>query len=147
MTVEIRILGPNERDVLTRVAPDVFDHDIDEALTEEFLRDAHHHLAVAIDAGVVVGFASAVHYVHPDKAPELWVNEVGVAPSHRRQGVGERLLHALFARGSELGCRTGWVLTSPANMGAMRLYEAAGGSLLTDPPAMFTFRLSADLSA
>ena len=144
MSVEIRILGPNERGVLTRVAPDVFDHDIDMALSEEFLRDPRHHLAVAIDAGVVVGFASAVHYVHPDKAPELWVNEVGVAPSHRRQGVAERLLRTLFTRGAQLGCRTGWVLTSPANMGAMRLYEAAGGSLLTDPPAMFTFRLPAD---
>jgi hypothetical protein len=23
---------------------------------------------------VVVGFASAVHYVHPDKAPQMWIN-------------------------------------------------------------------------
>ena len=27
------------------------------------------------------------HYLHPDKsAPELFVNEIGVAPTHRRQG-------------------------------------------------------------
>jgi hypothetical protein len=39
---------------------------------------------VARDASVVVGFASGVHYVHPDKSPELWINEVGVARSHCR---------------------------------------------------------------
>ena len=41
---------------------------------------------------------SAVHYVHPDKLrPELWINEVGVAASHRRRGLGTRLLLAVFA--------------------------------------------------
>jgi hypothetical protein len=34
---------------------------------------------MATAGDTVVGFASAVHYVHPDKAPELWINEVGVA--------------------------------------------------------------------
>jgi GNAT superfamily N-acetyltransferase len=52
-----------------------------------------------------------VHYVHPDKPAELWINEVGVAPSHQRQGVGQRLLGALFELGGSLGCREAWVLT------------------------------------
>ena len=141
MGVEIRILGPADKALLTRVAPEVFDHELDPALTEEFLRDSRHHLAAAIDGGTVVGFASAVHYVHPDKPPELWINEVGVAPSHRRQRLAQKLLEALFQQGYRLGCREAWVLTSPANQGAMRLYEAAGGSRMSDPPAMFTFRL------
>lgn len=127
--------------MLTRVAPGVFDHDVDPALTREFLRDARHHLAVALEGGSVVGFASAVHYVHPDKPAELWINEVGVAPSHQRRGLGRRLLRALFARGRELGCREAWVLTSAANGPAVRLYEAAGGTDMADPPVMFTFRL------
>ncbi len=141
MGVDVRILGPDEGDLLRRVAPEVFDHDVDRGLTEEFLRDPRHHLAVAMDGGLIVGFASAVHYVHPDKPAELWVNEVGVAPTHRRLGLGQRLLESLFARGASLGCREAWVLTSPANYGAMRLYESAGGRVLEDPPAMFTFRL------
>jgi aminoglycoside 6'-N-acetyltransferase I len=129
------------------VAAAVFDHVVNPALTEEFLRDSRHHVAVASDDGLVVGFASAVHYVHPDKSPELWINEVGVAPSHRRMGVAQRLLQTLFERGSRLGCRQAWVLTSPANLGAMRLYEAAGGRLAADPPAMFTFGLPIEPSA
>jgi ribosomal protein S18 acetylase RimI-like enzyme len=139
---EIRVLGPDDEAVLTRVAPGVFDHDVDPALSVEFLRDPRHHLAVALESGTVVGFASGVHYVHPDKPAELWINEVGVAPTHQRQGLGRKLLQALFARGRELGCREAWVLTSPANGAAVRLYEAVGGVDMVDPPVMFTFRLS-----
>jgi aminoglycoside 6'-N-acetyltransferase I len=141
MAVDIRVLGPNDEQVLTRVAPGVFDHDVDPALSAEFVRDPRHHLAVAVDENVVVGFASGVHYVHPDKAAELWINEVGVAPSHQRQGLGRRLLEALFEHGRTLGCREAWVLTSPANAAAVRLYEAVGGVDMEDPPVMFTFRL------
>jgi len=130
--------------VLAQVAPGVFDHDINPALAQEFLGDARHHLAVAIDGGTVVGFASGVHYVHPDKPAELWINEVGVAPTHRRQGLGERLLRTLFEEARRLGCTEAWVLTSPANQGALKLYESAGGRRMEDPPEMFTFRLKAD---
>lgn len=141
MAVDIRVLEPDDQDVLTRVAPGVFDHEVDPALSAEFLRDPRHHLAVALEEGMVVGFASGVHYVHPDKPAELWVNEVGVAPTHQRQGLGRRLLAALFAHARQLGCREAWVLTSPANGAAVRLYESAGGTDMADPPVMFTFRL------
>jgi aminoglycoside 6'-N-acetyltransferase I len=142
VTFEIRHLGPDDERVLRQVAAGVFDHEVDPALASEFLRDPRHHLVVAIEDGSVVGFASGVHYVHPDKPAELWINEVGVAPSHQRRGLGKRLLHAIFARGRELGCREAWVLTSHANGPAVRLYEAAGGVDMADPPVMFTFRLA-----
>ena len=73
MTIEIRLLGPDDERVLRQVAPGVFDHDVNPALSAEFLHDPRHHLAVAIENGSVVGFASGVHYVHPDKPAELWV--------------------------------------------------------------------------
>lgn len=141
MTATIRLLTAGDLGLLDRVAPDVFDHDIDPKLAREFLQDPRHHLAVAVDGGLVVGFASAVHYVHPDKPAEMWINEVGVGPGHRRQGLGQALLAALFERGKQLGCREAWVLTSPANRGAMGLYAAVGGRRMEDPPEMFTFRL------
>lgn len=80
MIIQIKLLGRGDEAVLTHVAPGVFDHAVDPARSVEFLNDPRHHLAVAIEAGLVVGVASAVHYVHPDKSPELWINEVGVAP-------------------------------------------------------------------
>src|SRR3712207_5324777 len=138
--VTIRILGADEASVLDRVAPDVFDNGVDARWAAEFVADPRHHLAVALDDGVVVGMASGVHYVHPDKPPELWVNEVGVAPSHQRQGVGRALLEALFARGRELGCHEAWVLTDDANDAARGLYAAVGGE--ETPVVMFSFRLT-----
>jgi hypothetical protein len=80
MTVEIKVLRSGDESVLANVAAEVFDNPIDADLTAEFLGDPRHHLAVAIDDGLVIGFASAIHYVHPDKPPQMWINEVAIAP-------------------------------------------------------------------
>jgi ribosomal protein S18 acetylase RimI-like enzyme len=136
----IRVLGASEAAVLDRVAADVFDNDVDARWTAEFFADPRHHLVVAIDEDTVVGMASAVHYVHPDKPPELWINEVGVAPSHQRQGIGRALLETLFALGRELGCREAWVLTEDENAAARGLYAAVGGE--ETRPVMVSFELA-----
>jgi ribosomal protein S18 acetylase RimI-like enzyme len=141
VSVEIRVLRPEERAVLDQVAPDVFDHAIDPRWSAEFFADPRHHLAVALDGALVVGFASGVHYVHPDKPPELWINEVGVAPSHQRQGVGRRLLQTLLQHGATLGCVQAWVLTSPTNAEAQQLYAALGGQVEAEPSLLFEFPL------
>jgi aminoglycoside 6'-N-acetyltransferase I len=127
MSPNIRVLGPGDASVLDNVAPDVFDNTIDRRWTAEFLSDPRHHLAVAIDEGRVVGMVSAVHYVHPDKAPHLWINEVGVATPYQGQGIGRRLMERILDRGRELGCREAWVGTERSNTAARRLYAAAGG--------------------
>jgi ribosomal protein S18 acetylase RimI-like enzyme len=137
--VKIRILGPGDEAVLTRVASDVFDDEVVPELSAEFLRDQRHHIVVALQKELVIGFASGV-YVHPDNPPELWINEVGVAPSHQRRGVGRQVLRTMLGLGAELGCRAAWVLTSRSNLPAMGLYASVGG----DPPeeaVMFTFQL------
>lgn len=127
--------------MLERVARGVFDEPIDRRRSATFLADPRHHIAVAIDRGVVVGFASAVHYVNPDKPPELWINEVGVAATHRRRGCGKTLLRALFAVGRRLGCVEAWVLTEPANRAARALYRSAGGRKKRTPSVMYEFPL------
>src|SRR5215207_6566728 len=116
MTVEIRILGPGDIGILERVAPEVFDCPIEPRWSAEFLADARHHLAVAIEDGVVVGMASAVHYVHPDKAPQLFINEVGIAPTHQGRGFGRQLVDLLVRLAGELGCTEAWVLTDRTNV-------------------------------
>jgi aminoglycoside 6'-N-acetyltransferase I len=143
---EVRLLGPGDGAVLARVAPGVFDNPVHPRWSAEFLADPRHHLAVAVDEGMVVGMASAVHYVHPDKAPELWINEVGVAPTHHNRGIARRLLAALFDRGRELGCGQAWVLTDRGNPAAMRMYAAAGGQEHPTPSIMFEFNLTAESS-
>jgi aminoglycoside 6'-N-acetyltransferase I len=144
MTIEIKVLGPQDAGILAHVAPDVFDDPIDVRRAEEFLADPRHHLAVAVEDGQVVGFVSAVHYVHPDKPnPELWINEIGVADTHQRRGLAKRLMRSLFAVARSLGCAEAWVMTDRANTAAMRLYAAAGSTEAPTDHVMFTFRLDA----
>jgi len=128
MAIEIKVLQRGDDAVLANVAPEVFDNPIDPDLTAEFLADLRHHIAVAIDDGLVVGFASGVHYVHPDKPPELWINEVAIAPTHRRQGLGKGVLLALFEVGRAHKCKVAWVLTDRTNPAAMALYRSLGGT-------------------
>jgi aminoglycoside 6'-N-acetyltransferase I len=136
--VEIRLLDARDEACLSRVAPEVFDHPIDALRTAEFIRDPRHHLAVALDDGVVVGMASAIHYVHPDKEPQLFINEVGVAPTHHRRGIGKRMLERLMRLAAELDCTEAWVLTDGANVAARRLYESVGAMLPPEDCIMYT---------
>jgi len=145
VTIEVRILRPGDAHVLESVAPGVFDNRNDPELSAEFLADPRHHLAVALDEGAVVGMASAVDYVHPDKPAELWIIEVGVAPEYQRAGIGRRLLQALFALGQELGCREAWVGTEHDNEAARGLYEAVGGQ--AESFVLYSFKLSGGVEA
>lgn len=141
--IEIRLLGREEVALLQNVAGEVFDDPIHLASAQKFLADARHRLAVALDGTVVVGFVSAVIYLHPDKpAPELWINEIGVAPAFQRQGIGRALMQAILEEGRKSGCTEAWVLTERDNAPAMAMYRSAGGEETLPDPVMFTFRLS-----
>ena len=123
MTVHYRLLGPEDAHVLENVADDVFDHAVEPRLAMEFLSDPRHHIVVAIDDGVVVGMVTAVHYVHPDKLPQLFLNELGVAGSHRRRGIARRLMNEMLEHAGSLGCTEAWVGTETDNIAARSLYE------------------------
>lgn len=136
----VRVLGPGEAAVLDDVAPDVFDHAVDPRWAAEFFADPRHHLAVALDGGRVVGFASGVRYVHPDKPPELFIAEVGVAPTHQGRGLARRLMHALMGHARALGCTQAWVGTEHDNVAANRLYASVGG--VRDDFVLYAFQLT-----
>jgi aminoglycoside 6'-N-acetyltransferase I len=140
---DIRILSRDDRALLDRVDPDVFDDAVDTKSAALFLDDPRHILGVALDGDLIVGFVSAVEYFHPDKsAPELWINEVGVAGSHRRQGLAQRILSAVLDEGRKRGCTEAWVLTDRDNNAAMGLYASAPGALPPSDQVMFTFKLT-----
>jgi aminoglycoside 6'-N-acetyltransferase I len=140
----IRELGAEDGRVLAAVAAEVFDHEVAPARVREFLADPRHHIVVALDEGLVVGFASGVHYIHPDKPPELWINEVAVAPTHHRRGIGREVVEGLLDVGRALGCVEAWVLTENDNQAAIGLYEAVGGVRAAPDPVMFSIRLKGD---
>ena len=139
---EIKLLTSTDSHYLNDIADDVFDDPIVESSAQEFLNDPRHRLVVALDHNVVVGFVSAVIYLHPDKpAPELWINEIGVAPTHQRQGIGKRLLQAMLENARQSGCAEAWVLTERTNAAAMAMYTSVGGDETLPDPTMFTFKL------
>jgi len=141
--IQTRLLRAGEEAVLDRVATTVFDHPVDQDAVRAYLADPRHHIAVAIDGGVVVGFASGVHYFHPDKPlPEMFVNEVAVASTHRKRGLGTRGLGTLLEHAHAIGCCEAWVLTDRKNVPARKLYAGLDGQEHPSDQVMFTFHLA-----
>lgn len=143
MAVEVRLLGPGDLDLLLAAEAGVFDLPCRRDRAEGFLADPRHHIAGAIEAGRLVGMASAIDYVLPDKPPELFIAEVGVAARLHRRGIGLRLVRLMVEHGRALGCGTAWIATELDNAPARALYRAAGGVPDDQPAEVFTFDLAA----
>lgn len=124
MTIDIQALTAANASLLHSVAADVFDNDIRPDSLEAFLKDPRHFMFLAVDGQLVVGMVSAVQYVHPDKAEELWINEIGVAPTHRRRGIGRQLIAAIVGLGRARDCACAWVCTEVENRSAQLFYKA-----------------------
>jgi ribosomal protein S18 acetylase RimI-like enzyme len=139
--VTVRILESADAELLAS-SDGVFDDPVQPDMAARFLEDPGHHIVAAIVAGRVVGFVSAVRYLHPDKDPQLWINELGVHLKHRRKGIGRALVRAMLEHGEALGCVEAWVLTEGENKAAMRLYASAAGLRAAGDVAMFEWRLS-----
>jgi ribosomal protein S18 acetylase RimI-like enzyme len=140
--IEIRVLGLEDLSVFEHVDPDVFDHAVQPALAERYLSTPGNLLAVALQERVVVGMASGITYVHPDKPLQLFVNEVGVAGTCRGKGIGKRLVLALLERGRELGCIEAWVATEVENAPARALYRSLEGVEDRNHAVVYTWRLA-----
>jgi GNAT superfamily N-acetyltransferase len=145
--LSIRRLAPADLPLLL-AAKDVFDQAVQPVLAQRFLAHPDHHLVGAIENGGLLGFVSAVTYLHPDKPLECWINEMGVVESRQRRGIGRQLLQAMLAHAGSLGCREAWVLTNTGNRAARGLYAACGGvaspaARAADGVIMFSFAVPA----
>lgn len=137
--------GSNYR-LLDRVHEDVFDNPVRGELLAAFIANPMNHLVVAVseeaEQGTVVGMASAIAYVHPDKPLQLFINEVGVALPYQRQGIGRRLVAELLKHAARLGCVEAWVATEVDNVAARALYRAAGGQEDPVRAVVITYKLT-----
>ncbi len=116
----------NNRDLLNRVAPAVFDEPIKRGYLTAYLANPFNWLAVVQAEGAVVGMLMATVLQTPDKGAELFLNEIGTGSDWRRQGIAEALMQALFARADEEGLEEIWVGTELDNRPARALYEKHG---------------------
>lgn len=129
MNIVIKVLGPADLDLLCSADTEVFDNPVDPQLAAAYLARDDYVIALAVDGGKVVGMASGLIYFHPDKQPEFFVNEVGVADSHTRRGIAKNLMRSIldWARGK--GCSYCWLGTEDDNDAANALYKSIGGKL------------------
>ncbi|MGD9739938.1 MAG: N-acetyltransferase family protein [Bauldia sp.] len=125
-SITIRRLGPDDATFLDRIAAEVFDEPVRPGRVAAYLREPNHMMVVAIDGDLVVGQCAGVVHRHPDKMTELYIDEVGVAPTHHRRGIARRMMEELFAWGREQGCEEAWVGTEVDNAPARSLYRGFG---------------------
>ena len=133
MEVDVRRLGPGDEEAV-HAARSLFDEAPDAEATRRFLAEPTHHLLVAHDGtGTPLGFVSGAELTHPDKGTEMFLYELGVDESARRQGVGRTLVQALAALAREQGCYDMWVLADADNAAAQAAYARAGGREASRP--------------
>jgi ribosomal protein S18 acetylase RimI-like enzyme len=124
--VTIKRVAASDAGLFNRIAVDVFDEPIVPARLAAYLATPGHLMIVAIKDDEVVGQTAAVVHRHPDKASELYIDEVGVTPALHRQGIARRMLAEMLVWGKELGCGESWVGTETDNVPARGLYEGFG---------------------
>ena len=126
MTIEIVRLIPSNIDLLNRVGEDVFDDDIDPAQAAAYAAAPGHLMLLAIDGDLVVGQIAGMIHHGIDRPPELYIDNLGVEPSHQRRGIARSLLEQLVKLGRTEGCTEAWVLTETDNEPARALYATRG---------------------
>lgn len=141
--METRILrvGAAEAGLLERVAEDVFDAAIDPKRLAAYLADPAHLMVIGVSGGEVIGQARGMIHRHPDQPTELYIDNLGVTPFRRREGVAWRMLDELVAWGRSLGCEEAWVGTESDNIAARALYERRGST--AEPFVMYAYEFDA----
>lgn len=140
--IALHVVTRDNASLLDRVDDDVFDAVVRPELLRAFLDQASNVLVVSVADGQVVGMASGIIYVHPDKPLSMFINEVGVSGRFHRRGIGRMLVEALLDRARALGCVEAWVATEVGNAPARALYEALGGVRDEQPAVVYVYALA-----
>ncbi|HLZ29198.1 MAG TPA: GNAT family N-acetyltransferase [Chloroflexota bacterium] len=138
--IEIRRLGAGDL-ALVFAAEHLFDGPVQVVAARRFLDSADHHLLLAFEHARPVGFVSGVEVTHPDKGTEMFVYELAVDESFRRQGIGKRLVNALADLAANRGCYGMWVgVDIVDNAAAVATYRSAGAEA-PEPALIFNWTL------
>ncbi len=91
-----------------------------------FLKSENHHILVAYEGEIAIGFVTGVETTHPDKGTEMFLYELGVDEKFRRKGYGAKLVRALAELARQRRCYGMWVGTEEDNLAALKTYGTAG---------------------
>ena len=139
MGVSIIEVTPATAGLLGNVDPDVFDHEIDPARVAAYVADPLHAMFIATDGDLVVGQIRGSVHLQPDRAPDLYIDNLGTAPSYQRRGIAAAMMKAMLRWGQARGCTYAWVATETDNQEAQGFYAAQ--TFTNDTIAMFALEM------
>ncbi|MGO7375642.1 GNAT family N-acetyltransferase [Rhizobium ruizarguesonis] len=125
--------------LLENIAEEVFDQEINAQRLATYLKSSGHLMIIAVCEKQVIGQIAAYVHSHPDRASDVYIDNLGVAPPFQRRGVARRLLDEVLAWGKTLDCDQAWIVTDTENNAARALYEGRGAA--AEPIGMFSYKL------
>ncbi len=139
MSVSFHLVTPANAHLLGNVDPEIFDEEIQQDHLIAYLADPRHAMFIALEHGLVVGQVRGNVHLQPDRESDLYVDNLGTAPSHQRRGIASELMDRMLAWGRAQGCTYAWVATETDNDGAKGFYSAR--QFDHDTIAMFAMEL------
>lgn len=140
MDIMVRRLKPGDEALVGAVAGRFKSALLPSARARRFLAHDANYLIVAERGGELAGFVLAYRLDRLDRdAGQLFLYEVGVAPEHRRCGVGTRLMEYVRGLVAEESLMEAFVLTERDNDAALGLYRRAGGQVESSGSVLFVY--------
>jgi ribosomal protein S18 acetylase RimI-like enzyme len=103
---------------------------------------------VAVEDHEVQGWCWGYLLARPDATTMLYLHNLEVTETCRRQGIGRGLLRSFIEAGAQLGASKMFLITGEANRAARNLYESMGAGLAEQGPTVnYWFLLSPAPSA
>lgn len=100
MDYKDHLLSSQNQSLLKNVAEDVFDYRIDFELLKQYLAQASHITVLAVASEQVVGQLRGIAHFQPDEPAQIYIDNLGVAPMHKRSGIGRGLVKSAVTRGT-----------------------------------------------
>ncbi len=135
----IHHITPANTALLANVDPDIFDHAIDPAHLAVYVADPRHAMFVAMEDDLVIGQIRGSVHLQPDRASDLYIDNLGTAPALQRRGIAAAMMKAMLAWGEAQGCTYAWVATETDNEQAKGFYAAQ--RFMRDTIAMFALEI------
>ncbi|MEY1554276.1 GNAT family N-acetyltransferase [Yoonia sp. R2331] len=123
-TITLRVLGPDDFELLMAVTPGLFDAPMRADQARAFLDNPMHVCVLAFEGDLAVAMATGTVLLHPDKAPAMFINEIGTRDAYQRRGIGTRVTQALIDLARKRGCEGVWLGTEHDNAAALGLYRS-----------------------
>ncbi|REJ78443.1 MAG: GNAT family N-acetyltransferase [Acidobacteria bacterium] len=139
--INVKRLEPDEGSSARNAVRTVLLEEVSEAHLSRFLNSKENYLIVAEKHGEAAGILLAYKLTRiRDEGAKLFIYEIEVRESFRRQGIGTGLIEKIreIAKGQGVGTIFG--LTNPAYGGAESFYENTGAEIQARNEILFTYK-------